>query len=480
MAHPSRPAPGLADRPRLRAVRHGLATAAAVASLVLVMVVPGAPSANAGGHEDQWGYPTWAEVEAARGNVTAKNAQIEQIRGLIAQLEAEAVDAQAFSDQKAAEAIEAQRVYDEAVAVAQRLQEQADEASARASESELAAGQLAAQLARSGGTGDMSAELFANPGSADSWLYRLDLMDRAAGTADSLYQQAQQDSNTAQALQDQAAVARDALGQLKEEADAAYLAAQEAAMAAQAAVEEEQNNRVVLEAQLSVLVENRAATEADYQAGQRWQAYLAEQERLRIERERREAEEARQRWLAEQQRQREAAAQAAAEAAARAAAGGGSGGGGSSSGGGSSVPVAPPASSGWQTPLYGRFTSGYGMRNDPVGQLGRKLHAGVDIAGGCGSPIYAAASGVVTLRSRDIYGANMLYIDHGGGVQTEYYHMIRPASVVPGQRVSAGQVIAYEGSTGWVTGCHLHFQIRVGGTLVNPESFLNARGVYLR
>jgi murein DD-endopeptidase MepM/ murein hydrolase activator NlpD len=74
----------------------------------------------------------------------------------------------------------------------------------------------------------------------------------------------------------------------------------------------------------------------------------------------------------------------------------------------------------------------------------------------------------------------MLYIDHGGGVQTEYYHMIRPASVVPGQRVSAGQVIAYEGSTGWVTGCHLHFQIRVNGTLVNPESFLNARGVALR
>ena len=109
MAHPSRPAPGLADRSRLRALRHGLATAAAVASLVLVMVVPGAPSANA---EDQWGYPTWAEVEAARGNVTAKNAQIEQIRGLIAQLETEAVNAQALSDQKAAEAIEAQRVYD--------------------------------------------------------------------------------------------------------------------------------------------------------------------------------------------------------------------------------------------------------------------------------------------------------------------------------------------------------------------------------
>lgn len=459
MAHPSRPAPGRADRPCLRALRHGLATTAAVASVVLVMVVPAAPRADA---VDQWGYPTWAEVEAARGNVTAKNEQIQQIRSLISQLETEAANAQALSDQRAAEAIEAQRVYDEAVAVADRLQEQADEASARATQSERAAGQLAAQLARSGGTGDMSAELFANPGSADNWLYRLDLMDRAAGTADSLYQQAQQDSNTAQALQDQASVARDALAQLKEEADAAYLAAQEAAIAAQAAVEEEQERRVELEAQLEVLVEDRAATEADYQAGQRWQAYLAEQERLRIERERREAEAARQRALEEQRRLAEEAARNRG-----------------SSGGGAVVPVAPPSSSGWRTPHYGRFTSGYGWRNDPLG-FGYKLHAGVDIAAGCGTPIYAAAAGVVTLRARDIYGANMLYIDHGGGVRTEYYHMIQPANVYPGQRVGAGQVVAYEGTTGRSTGCHLHFQVRVGGSLVNPESFLNARGVTLR
>jgi len=58
--------------------------------------------------------------------------------------------------------------------------------------------------------------------------------------------------------------------------------------------------------------------------------------------------------------------------------------------------------------------------------------------------------------------------------------MIRPANVYPGQRVSAGQIVAYEGSTGYSTGCHLHFQLRVAGTLTNPESFLNARGVRLR
>ncbi|WP_343918953.1 peptidoglycan DD-metalloendopeptidase family protein [Agrococcus citreus] len=454
-------------------MRHVLAASTAVAGMVLVILVPGTPSADA---VDDWGFPTWSEVEAARGNEAAKNQQIEQIRGLIAQLQTDLESAQALSDQRAAEAIEAQARYDEAVAVAERLQQQADEATERAADSERAAGQLAAQLARSGGTGDMSAELFANPGSADNWLYRLDMMDRVAGTADSLYEQAQRDANSAQALQDQAAVAREALLGLKQEADAAYQVALEAAAAAQAAVEREQNHRVELEAQLAVLIENRAATEADYQAGQRWQAYLAEQERLRIERERREAEEARQRWLAEQQRL--AAAAAAAAAANQGGSSGGGGGGGSAGGG--SVPVTPPASSGWQTPHYGRFTSSYGWRNDPLGILGRKLHAGVDIAAGCGTPIYSVAAGTVALRSRDTYGANMLYINHGGGVQSEYFHMSQPAHVYPGQRVGAGQVVGYEGDTGHAMGCHLHFQMRVNGTLVNPESFLNARGVRLR
>ncbi|WP_347753678.1 M23 family metallopeptidase [Agrococcus sp. ProA11] len=309
----------------------------------------------------------------------------------------------------------------------------------------------------------MSAELFANPGSADTWLHRLDMMDRAAGTADTLYEQAQQDANTAQALQDQAVVARDALHELKVAADESYAAAQEAAAAAQAAVAAQQEHKVELEAQLTVLVENRAATEDDYQAGQRHRAWLAEQERQRRIREAAEREAARQRAIAEQQQRAEEAAQN----------GGGSGGGGS-------VPVAEPSSSGWVSPHYGRFTSAYGWRNDPLGNLGSKLHAGIDIAAGCGTPIYAVADGTVTLRSRDTYGANMLYIDHGGGVQSEYFHMARPAHVYPGQRVSAGQVVAYEGSTGYSTGCHLHFQLRVGGTLANPESFLNARGVRLR
>ncbi|ERG64010.1 hypothetical protein L332_06010 [Agrococcus pavilionensis RW1] len=461
MHQPDRSARRAQHRTSSRDARRAIATTLAVAALVVGFVVPGAPSAEA---VDEYGFPTWAEVEQARGNEAAKNQQIADIRALIGQLESDLASARALADQKATEAIEAQGVYDQAVAVADRLQQQADEAFARASESELAAGQLAAQLARTGGTGDMSAELFANPGSADTWLYRLDLMDRVAGTADSLYEQAQQDANTASALQAQAVVARDALQALKEAADAALEAAAQAAAAAEAAVVREQENRVQLEAQLAVLVEDRAATEADYQAGQRHRAWLAEQERLRrLEEERRAA-----------------AARAAAEAEARRLAEERAAASRPGSGGGSAVPVAPPATSGWQTPMYGRVTSGYGMRRDPVSGLGTKLHAGVDIAAGCLTPIYAAADGTVSLRGRDVYGANILYIRHAGGVQTEYAHMAYPATVGPGQRVSAGQVIGYEGKTGYVTGCHLHYQVRVNGSLVNPESFLNARGVYLR
>ena len=122
---PDRTDAGAATPARWRVLRRALATCAAVGGMVLVMVVPGTPGASA---VDEYGFPTWAEVEAARGNEAAKGQQIEQIRGLIAQLETDLANAQAYSEQKAGEAIEAQTRYDEQVAVADRLQEQADEA----------------------------------------------------------------------------------------------------------------------------------------------------------------------------------------------------------------------------------------------------------------------------------------------------------------------------------------------------------------
>ena len=113
---------------------------------------------------------------------------------------------------------------------------------------------------------------------------------------------------------------------------------------------------------------------------------------------------------------------------------------------------------------------------DPVGSLGYKLHGGIDIVAGCGTPIYAAAAGTVVVRGQDTYGANMIWIDHGGGVQTRYYHMAAPSHLGYGAQVSAGQVVGYEGSTGWSTGCHLHFEVRLNGASTDPLAFLRARG----
>lgn len=136
---------------------------------------------------------------------------------------------------------------------------------------------------------------------------------------------------------------------------------------------------------------------------------------------------------------------------------------------------------GWAKPSEGYVTSHFGWRVDPLGVLGAKLHAGTDFYAGCGSPIYAAADGVVSSKGYDAYGANLLWIDHdGGAAQTRYYHMVKPAHVNIGDTVQAGEVVAYEGTTGWSTGCHLHFEVRVGDGLEPVDSipFLEERGIH--
>lgn len=443
-------------------LRLGLIAAAAVTALTVTIVTPGAPAQA----EDAWGFPTWSEVEAARGDVAAQQSQIAEIRDLISRLESEQAAAEQVANQRAGEAAEAQDRFDEAAFTASQLEEQAAAAQRVAEDSQRAASQLAAQLARTGGAGDLSVELFANPGSADEWLYRLSLLDSAASTADTLYTQAQQDANTAQSLQDQAGVARDERQRLSDEANAALEAATTAAAEAAAAVDRTNAHKAELEAQLSVLEENRAATEADYNAGQAWYAYLAEQERIRQEQERIAREAAAAELLRQQQ--------AAAAAAAAAGGGGSSSGGGGGGGGGYAGPGV--SNGGWTSPHYGRISSTFGWRTDPVTGSFSKLHAGLDIVAGCGTPIYAAAAGTVAVRGQDSYGANMIWIDHGGGVQTRYYHMAAPSPLGYGQSVAAGQVVGYEGSTGWSTGCHLHFEVRVGGVAQDPLGFLRARG----
>lgn len=103
----------------------------------------------------------------------------------------------------------------------------------------------------------------------------------------------------------------------------------------------------------------------------------------------------------------------------------------------------------------------------------------VDLSGNSGRPIYAVAGGKVIKAAFDSYSGNHILIDHGSGVVTYYGHC-SSMSVSAGATVSQGQVIGYVGSTGVVTGPHLHFEVRVNGTQVAPEDYLKkANGNYI-
>ena len=100
------------------------------------------------------------------------------------------------------------------------------------------------------------------------------------------------------------------------------------------------------------------------------------------------------------------------------------------------------------------------------------MHEGIDIGAGTGTPIYAAASGVVSFAGTMGGYGNLTLIDHGQGIVSASAHQSR-IGVAVGQRVAAGQVIGAVGATGNVTGAHLHFETRVGGSPQNPRNYLS-------
>jgi murein DD-endopeptidase MepM/ murein hydrolase activator NlpD len=119
-------------------------------------------------------------------------------------------------------------------------------------------------------------------------------------------------------------------------------------------------------------------------------------------------------------------------------------------------------------PGEGRLTSGFGRR------WGR-LHAGIDLAAGTGSPIRAVAAGKVISAGRESGYGNCVRIRHADGTETVYAHLSR--ILVTGGSVAAGEQIGKEGNTGRSTGPHLHFEVRVGGSPVNPVTWLRSKGV---
>jgi murein DD-endopeptidase MepM/ murein hydrolase activator NlpD len=135
------------------------------------------------------------------------------------------------------------------------------------------------------------------------------------------------------------------------------------------------------------------------------------------------------------------------------------------------------------TAYYGHVfpvQAAHGVRG-PIGtyhapRSGGRIHEGFDITAACGAPLVAVRNGKVLNRGFDpvLYGNFLLIHGEGEGRSYFYAHLVRPASVRPGERVIEGQRLGSVGETGNAsgTGCHLHFEIHVGGVAVDPEAEL--------
>lgn len=117
-----------------------------------------------------------------------------------------------------------------------------------------------------------------------------------------------------------------------------------------------------------------------------------------------------------------------------------------------------------------RVASGFGYRIDPI-YKDRRLHPGLDFTAPIGTPIYAAADGVVKDAGFNTGGyGNRVVVNHGFGYETLYAHMVRIKARV-GTKVKRGEVIGYVGSTGKSTGPHLHYEVHKNGTVLDPIYF---------
>ncbi|KGA21165.1 hypothetical protein GM51_3330 [freshwater metagenome] len=369
-------------------------------------------------------YPSWNDVQNAKNNEAAKKAQMAELQAFISQIQTE-LDAATQKAQEAGEVYSAAVAkFDEADVRYNQLTAAATEAQAEADQATTEAGRLAAQLYRSGGN-DMSIGLLLDGGTnADDLLSKLGNMSKMVERSAQVYDTAKAAQNEAQSLADQAKVAKVEREKLKAEADAAM----QAAVAAQQVVADKlaanQSDLDTLRAQLAALQDETTRTVAGYQQG------VAEALK-------RAQEEAAQRGIA-------------------------------------------VSDSGWTIPSQGRLTSYYGPRN-PVwtpGGWSSSWHHGIDIGSGCGWNIYAVSGGTVTYAGW--YGGygNFVRVDHGGGITSAYAHIVSGGILVGyGEYVAPGQVIARIGSTGQSTGCHLHFEIRQGGSSTDPLPFLRNRGV---
>jgi murein DD-endopeptidase MepM/ murein hydrolase activator NlpD len=365
------------------------------------------------------GYPTWSDVLDARNDVALKEKAIAELKSIIKELEKKVEAAAAEAERVGAIYQVAQLAFDEAAYKADQLQAQADEAKQDAEASRIRAGQFVSELARVGSV-NISTSLLSNESGAADLLSRLGFASIITSQSDGIYQAAIRDQNSAQSLTDQAKVAKNERDALRAEAEAAFQIAQNAAIAAQTAFQEQQDHRATLLAQLATLVENRLATEKEYEEG------LED--------------------------------------------------GGTA---GSDLPPGAISSKGWARPAAGYISSRFGWRVHPIyGSV--MFHSGTDLAAGCGVRIYAARGGsVIYAAPLGTYG-NFVLINHGGGISTGYAHIANGRTFVRiGDQVSTGTHIADVGSTGGSTGCHLHFEVRENGKATDAVPYMRRMGITL-
>ncbi|MCL2736992.1 MAG: M23 family metallopeptidase [Propionibacteriaceae bacterium] len=387
-----------------------------------------------------------ANVDLSSYNLKVANDRVAAAQTKVADAQAELTSAQ--DAVAAAQAVQAQKAQELDQADKDLAQAQADEAAGQAQVDAQhdAIGNYARSLVQDSFP-LISVAALINSSSTASLSNRIQWTDTVLTTN-------QVDLDNLRVLQAQLAAARQASQQAQEKADAARQAAEEQVAATQSAQDAAARARDDVQAALD---EENAAQGAAAQALAADQQMLAETQAEAADVNARIAEAAR---VAEEQRKAEEARKAA-EAAANQGNGGGSQG-------------SQTSSSGLIWTVKGPITDYYGYRIHPIFGDWR-FHDGLDIGVGCGTPVRAAASGRVT---DEYYGGGYgyrLFIDHGyvnGHYMVTSYNHLSGYAVPAGTWVTQGQTVAYIGSTGNSTGCHMHFMLWVDGTAVNPLPYL--------
>ncbi len=128
-------------------------------------------------------------------------------------------------------------------------------------------------------------------------------------------------------------------------------------------------------------------------------------------------------------------------------------------------------------PVEGQLTGAYGNRTDPFSGEGGEFHSGVDLSAPIGTPVRAAADGIVVMTQFEGGYGRLIRIDHGNGISTYYGHLSR-FFVNVGQEVRRGDKIGAVGNTGRVTAPHLHYEVRNHGTPMNPYTYLAHASIF--